>query len=89
MVRHDRRQVRKERILHIKKKENILKTFYTKADYEKYHRTLTTGKLSKGKVHCGCPLCKPYKYHYYESAQNQKKLDKCKDMMNDFYSEAG
>lgn len=83
-MRHNRAQIRKERIRHIKRKERILKSYYSSEEYEKYHSSLKAGKLSKGKIHCGCPLCKPYKHHYYESATNQKKLDKFNRKMDDY-----
>lgn len=31
------------------------------------------GQYSKGKIHCGCKMCKPYK-GYYASSYDEKKV---------------
>lgn len=86
-MKHDRAQIRRQRKRHIKRKEKILKSFYTVEEYKKYHASLKPGKLSKGKIHCGCPLCKPYKHNYYESITNQKKINECNDKIKDYWED--
>ena len=44
------------------------------------------GKYAKGKIHCGCKLCKPYK-GYYPSEKTEKLNNIAKDKMRDYERE--
>lgn len=55
-----------QRKRHIKRKLNKIKTWYSKEEFEKwFNNPEFAGKLDKGKIHCSCPLCKPWKYPPY------------------------
>ena len=44
------------------------------------------GQYSKGKIHCGCPLCKPYK-GYYPSEKQEREDQIVKDKFRDYENE--
>ena len=48
---------RKNDYKHIAKKERILKHVYEDGAYDGFTKGGQTHRLSKGKVHCSCPLC--------------------------------
>lgn len=66
--RHSKEDIRHEACVHIKRKEKILKNVYDAGNGEcKNNEKLgsyygyTKGKshrLSKGKIHCSCPMCR-------------------------------
>lgn len=57
---------RYQRNKHIKKKLRIMRNWCSAEEFEKwYDKPTFKGKLNKGKIHCGCPLCKPWKYPPY------------------------
>ena len=64
---HNRSQIRHNNFKHIKRKEKILKNVYDGGFlYENRHGygwyyVFTNGqphRLSKGKIHCSCPMCR-------------------------------
>lgn len=44
------------------------------------------GKYSKGKIHCGCGLCKPTKRYKYPSFTTQKELEKYHSELKEYYA---
>lgn len=45
------------------------------------------GQYSKGKIHCGCKLCKPYK-GYYPSYKNERDDKFAKEDIEQYYRDA-
>ena len=56
---------RRQDYLHTKRKCDIIKHVY-QSNYMKHNGSF----YNKNKVHCGCPLCKPYK-HYPEKSTKE------------------
>ena len=73
-MQRDRIFRRKQRRAHIKRKKRILKEtnmFLPKC----------LGALSKGKIHCSCPMCSA-KYSREPSISDKKKLSNIKDQLD-------
>lgn len=69
-----RRDVRSRKIAHRKR---ICEKHYGWAWYE------FDGQYSKGKIHCGCGLCKPYK-GYYPSNYDKRKREIAKAELREY-----
>jgi len=80
-----------QRDLHIKKRKRICHYQETSqgSDWSKmvpmewYN---VDGKYDKGKIHCGCPLCKPYK-GYRPSGKNELENFKANLAIKEYYEE--
>ena len=85
MIHKNRANRRWQRHLHIVKKKRICNNHMTFATYECNNGKLRSdfsrevpmewykydGQYDKGKIHCGCKLCKPYR-GYYPSMKDEK-----------------
>lgn len=74
MAVHNRGYYREQRQKHINRKKRIIKE---QNDYWSYTHD---GELSKGKIHCGCPLCRcktnnKHRKVYWQSSKMWKHSD--------------
>ena len=69
-----RRDVRSRKIAHRKR---ICKV---RDGYDWYE---FDGQYSKGKIHCGCKMCKPYK-GYYPSSYDERKMEIAKAELHEY-----
>ena len=63
---------------HIKRK----KTIVLKKDGSDWYRF--DGQYSKGKIHCGCGICKYDKSRGYETLRTKRELEKFKIDLDDY-----
>lgn len=79
MATHNRGYYRKMRIKHIARKKRII---HELNDYWHYSYD---GTLSKGKIHCSCPMCRAKDIHgrHIKTLQEQKFEDKFKEQIQD------
>lgn len=70
---------REERLKVISRKKEICRSIYG-SQYYKFD-----GQYSKGKISCGCGLCKPYK-GYYPSKRDKQKQNIAKFELNMYKS---
>lgn len=79
--RHHRERV-------INRKYNIRKELWGSKVTEDYYDHEDGGKakgtLSKGKIHCSCPMCKGH-CDYEEKISNQKKIRSVEEAIKDYY----
>ena len=71
MIHKNRKYRRRQRELHIKRKENIIRSHQFADDAWMPVR----GKLSKGKVHCSCKLCRFNSYTHQDAKQAVSMLE--------------
>ena len=71
---------RLERRKHIERKKRIIKEL---GGYWTVHHD---GVLSKGKIHCSCPLCRSKSYDY-PKIQDIKTKQNLVDSVNDYFEE--
>lgn len=83
---HSRVHIIKQRKRHIKRKIRILKDIHGKEIFNKVFKDIPKGKFSKGKIHCGCYLCKPYKYDDSKTISDMRKIESAKQMEKEYYS---
>lgn len=50
--------------------------------YDWYH---FDGQYDKGKIHCGCGLCKPGKNYGYPSLKTERELEKFRIELKEYY----
>lgn len=43
------------------------------------------GRYSKGKIYCGCPICKPGKYKNLPTTKRMREDDKFKSELKEYY----
>lgn len=70
MIHKNRKYRRRQRELHIKRKENIIRSHQFADDTWMPVR----GKLSKGKVHCSCKICRFNSYTHQDAKQAASML---------------
>lgn len=73
----DRRYRRCQRRAHIKRKVRLLKSI------DWLMKPKCIGKLSKGKIHCSCPLCTA-KYKRLPSITDERKIQNYESQLEDF-----
>lgn len=71
MIHKNRKYRRRQRELHIKHKENIIRCHQLTEDTWMPVR----GKLSKGKVHCSCKMCRFDSYTHQDAKQAVSMLE--------------
>lgn len=72
----DRRFTRVQRVKHIRRKQRIIKE---QGNYWHYEHA---GSLSKGKIHCSCPMCRRKSYDS-PKIQDVRSLEKGYDEMSE------
>jgi len=82
---HSKIHTIKQRGKHIKRKIKILKNIHDKEIFNIVFKNMPKGKLSKGKIHCGCYMCKPYKYDNSKTVSDMKKLASVKSIEKEYY----
>lgn len=79
-MHHDRAYLRKVAKEHEKRRLKIIHdTMCWDVPKEKW------GHYKKGKVHCGCWLCKPYKHNYYDKASVCRKKESQEEQIADLF----
>ncbi|GAB0167657.1 hypothetical protein LSPCS325_10940 [Lysinibacillus sp. CTST325] len=72
-IRHQRERI-------IRKKWTILKNVWL----EKSEYMPARGKLSKGKIHCSCRMCRYEQYHSIPKAKHKAKLKTMKQEIDEY-----
>jgi hypothetical protein len=70
----------------INRKFNILRKDWGTEETEKFYDKTNKGKLSKGKIHCSCWMCREKSYIELKHT-DKKKILKCNQSLNDFHRE--
>ncbi len=78
-----------QREKHINSKMRKMRSWYQWLPKDEFDRLFDPktfrGRLSKGKIHCSCPLCKPWKYPPYEEKAKYRAREKAaKKEMEEF-----
>lgn len=63
---------------HIHRRENIIKNVYRDSEWYDYIKH-QPNRLSKGKIHCSCPLCAFHGYSRQDMRNMLKQLNKLQD----------
>lgn len=72
-VKRSRAYYRSERNLHIARKKGIIKRVSgVSSNHDLIWTVKHDGELSKGKIHCSCPLCRFYGPSYSDMKKNEK-----------------
>ena len=74
---------RYQREQHINRKIGILKRYQNEGFYEGHARI--KGKLSKGKIHCSCWMCRKKSYDELSHSDKIKNLKQI-SQLNDYYT---
>lgn len=75
MIHKNRKYRRRQRELHIRHKENIIRSHQFAEDAWMPVR----GKLSKGKVHCSCKMCRFDSYTHQDAKQATSMLEELQE----------
>lgn len=68
---HTRETIIHERLAHIRRKKRILKYVYGEVDSSPWG---CDGELSKGKIHCSCPMCREKTWAIGPKHSDKKKM---------------
>lgn len=73
-IRHQRERIIRKKMGHFKKNVFLLESNYMPV----------RGKLSKGKIHCSCRMCRYEQYHSIPKAKHKAKLKAMKEEIDDY-----
>lgn len=67
----------------INRKYNIRKNLWGTQQTEEYYNCVAKGSLSKGKIHCSCPMCRTKSHDELDNC-DKKKIDSMNDKLNEY-----
>ena len=73
--RHSKKHIIKARKKHIDRKIRILQNLHGKENFSFWYRNVHKGAFSKGKIHCSCYLCRPYKHTKSPTVSTKRKIE--------------
>ena len=85
-MNRDRSYYRKQRMRAIHRKETILRQLGGE-EYVLAWEHGAAGRLSKGKIHCSCPMCR-HKSYDEKSMSDKRKDEFARQQLDDFFSNA-
>ena len=84
-MKRDRGYYRSQRKRTIQRKERILHFWGSSEEVTAWERG-AKGRLSKGKIHCSCPLCRRKSYDY-PTIRDKRATGKAKEMISEHLRE--
>lgn len=79
-MRHSKAYLRHKTMVHIKRKRHILKNVYKLPDDEIKENVHLSQywRLSKGKIHCSCPMCRAKTKELGWKHSDMKRIESCR-----------